>query len=703
MNGGPPEEKPDFGLGAAGTQPPQGPPDSRHDACPTIPDHKLLRRIGGGSYGEVWLARNIVGTLRAVKFVYRRTFEDDRPFEREFQGIQKFEPISRSHEGFVDVLQVGQNAAAGCFYYAMELADPAGGGQAQSLKLKVQSSTPRTASATPKSDYGSLITEYCPRTLRHEIKTRGPLPPAECVAIGLTLARALGHLHRHCLVHRDIKPSNIIFIDGVPKLADIGLATDTDATRSYEGTEGFMPPEGPGTPQADLYSLGKVLYEMSTGKSRQEYPDLPTALGANIEREQFLELNEVFTKACASDPRQRYPSAEEMISDLERLQRGQSVKRKRLLERRLKVGWRSGLALVSLVLAGIWIIDRAGMGRAVGSFAQNRQGLSLARAKAEVQEAVRLYELGRFHYNRLTDEDLKKCVKYMNQAIQIDPEFTPAYVTLFEVAVWARADMPLDKRVKTEKEIAATLVDIAPTLGETHACLSWVKWNEDDAVGAEAEIRKAIGLNPNYATAHAYYGCYLVWLGRIDEAPAEFQRARELDAASAAHATVSGFPFYARRQYAEAIAQFRQALEVNPNFGWAHMWIGKALEAKGDYLAAINEYEQIDLKAGNDEAGVLRQYQALRQAFEELGPKGYWQEVLRQFQEKKTKNLLQNDRYDLVAIYARLEKKEQALEQLEKEIQTCDYDIWLKTDAAYDCLRDNPRFKALLKRTELEK
>ncbi len=209
MNGGPPEEKPDFGLGAAGTQPPQGPPDSRHDACPTIPDHKLLRRIGGGSYGEVWLARNIVGTLRAVKFVYRRTFEDDRPFEREFQGIQKFEPISRSHEGFVDVLQVGQNAAAGCFYYAMELADPAGGGQAQSLKLKVQSSTPRTASATPKSDYGSLITEYCPRTLRHEIKTRGPLPPAECVAIGLTLARALGHLHRHCLVHRDIKPSNI--------------------------------------------------------------------------------------------------------------------------------------------------------------------------------------------------------------------------------------------------------------------------------------------------------------------------------------------------------------------------------------------------------------------------------------------------------------------------------------------------------------
>src|SRR5438093_13218642 len=66
---------------------------------PSIPDHDLLRRIGEGSYGEVWLARNKLGTLRAVKVIYRRTFEDARPFEREFRGIQRFEPISRSHDG----------------------------------------------------------------------------------------------------------------------------------------------------------------------------------------------------------------------------------------------------------------------------------------------------------------------------------------------------------------------------------------------------------------------------------------------------------------------------------------------------------------------------------------------------------------------------------------------------------------------------
>src|SRR5947209_18455641 len=88
-----------------------------------VPDHELLRRIGEGSYGEVWLARNKLGTLRAVKVVYRRTFEDARPFEREFRGIQKFEPISRSHDGFVDILQVGGTDEY--FYYVMELADDA--------------------------------------------------------------------------------------------------------------------------------------------------------------------------------------------------------------------------------------------------------------------------------------------------------------------------------------------------------------------------------------------------------------------------------------------------------------------------------------------------------------------------------------------------------------------------------------------------
>ena len=83
---------------------------------PPIPDHTLIRRIGGGSYGEVWLARNVVGTYRAVKIVWRARFDNDRPYEREFTGICRFEPISRTHEGLVQVLQIGRNDADGHFH-----------------------------------------------------------------------------------------------------------------------------------------------------------------------------------------------------------------------------------------------------------------------------------------------------------------------------------------------------------------------------------------------------------------------------------------------------------------------------------------------------------------------------------------------------------------------------------------------------------
>src|SRR6266436_6186597 len=190
---------------------------------PDVPDHKMLRRIGGGSYGEVWLARNVMGTCRAVKVVFRKRFHFESPYEREFTGIRKIEPISRSHEGRVDILQIGRDDSAGYFYYVMELADDQQAGQ------KIDPAT------------------YAPRTLQHEIENRGRLPLDECLQIGVALAHALGHLHHHGLIHRDIKPSNIIFVGGIPKLADIGLVAETTEAKSFVGTVGFIPPEGPGS------------------------------------------------------------------------------------------------------------------------------------------------------------------------------------------------------------------------------------------------------------------------------------------------------------------------------------------------------------------------------------------------------------------------------------------------------------------------
>src|SRR5207245_6454344 len=199
--------------------------------------------------------------------VYRRDFTDDRPFEREFEGIKKFEPISRSHPSQLAILHAGKNDEAGLFYYVMELADSTGNPNDECRNPNAETAT--TRGEFRPSELASTFdirhsTLYSPRTLRHDLTEHGRLPIAQCIEIGLSLTTALAHLHKHGLVHRDVKPSNIILVRGAPKLADIGLVTESGDSQSIVGTEGYLPPEGPGTPQADIFSLGKVLYEIST-------------------------------------------------------------------------------------------------------------------------------------------------------------------------------------------------------------------------------------------------------------------------------------------------------------------------------------------------------------------------------------------------------------------------------------------------------
>jgi WD40 repeat protein len=179
------------------------------------------------------------------------------------------------------------------------------------------------------------------------------MPVPECIEIGIGLTTALAHLHKHGLVHRDVKPSNVIFIDGVPKLADIGLVTDFDATVSCVGTEGFLPPEGPGTPRGDLYALGKVLYEVSTGKDRQDYPEPPTLLGEFADRQELLELGEIIKRACAANPFERYANAEQMQAELLLLKTGKSVRHTRMLERRVKLLTRTAIGLLIVMVLGV--------------------------------------------------------------------------------------------------------------------------------------------------------------------------------------------------------------------------------------------------------------------------------------------------------------------------------------------------------------
>lgn len=116
---------------------------------PAVPDYTVLRRIGGGAYGEVWLARNMTGSHFAIKVIHRQLFDHDRPYERELAGIRRFEPISRSHPSQVAIHQVGQNSEEEYFYYVMDLADPADGGGSQGSEVRGQRSKIRGQQSAP--------------------------------------------------------------------------------------------------------------------------------------------------------------------------------------------------------------------------------------------------------------------------------------------------------------------------------------------------------------------------------------------------------------------------------------------------------------------------------------------------------------------------------------------------------------------------
>jgi CHASE2 domain-containing sensor protein len=270
---------------------------------PEIPGHELIHPpFGRGAYGKVWLARNKAGQWRAVKVIYLANFESDTgPYEREFNGISRYKSVSEKHPGLLRVDFVS-GKLDGYFYYVMELGD------------SIEPGWQREPS------------KYKPRDLGNE-RARSPgkrLPVAQCVQLGIELAGALEFLHQQGLTHRDIKPSNVIFVDGQPKLADLGLVAEIrplNLERTFVGTPGYMPPppERPGTPASDIYALGMVLYVLSTGRNAAFFPEIATSLVADKEPADFFPLNTVILKACQPDAAQRYASAAEMRLALQKL------------------------------------------------------------------------------------------------------------------------------------------------------------------------------------------------------------------------------------------------------------------------------------------------------------------------------------------------------------------------------------------------
>ena len=301
---------------------------------PQIPDYQVLSHIGSGGYGEVWLVRSVTGLLRAAKVVSRKKFNDPKPFDREYKAIELYAEVCLRDARLLRVLHVGRNESGGYFYYIMELADDAHG-------------------SSPDSPISPDT--YIAHTLRHELDERSFLPASEVIRLGVELSRAVQSLHDHGLIHRDIKPSNILFIGGLPKLGDVGLVTNIREAVTQVGTQGYYPPEGPGQPSADVYALGKVLYELATGQAATYFPILPDREISRTELPRWRELNEIFLKAAEPRKAIRYATAQALLNDLLLVEAGSSVRGWLRLQRQARVLQAAAGILVAIAFIALGI------------------------------------------------------------------------------------------------------------------------------------------------------------------------------------------------------------------------------------------------------------------------------------------------------------------------------------------------------------
>jgi formylglycine-generating enzyme required for sulfatase activity len=262
---------------------------------PVIADYRPIRVIGTGSFGQVWIALDATGSPCALKIIHKGTF-DDEVFWKEFEGVKNYLPISRSNMGLVTILHVGKDPQENFYYYTMELADNA------------------------NDLIGDDWKEYEALSLSLQINQIQMLYPLdEFEEIAINLASGLAHLHENGLVHRDIKPSNVIFINGKAKLADVGLVTKGVEASTFIGTAGYIPPEGPGMPAADVYALGKTFYELLTGKGVQDFPELPTMISDGNKTKSFAAYNLIVAKSCAPNYLERIQDGSELLNSLKNI------------------------------------------------------------------------------------------------------------------------------------------------------------------------------------------------------------------------------------------------------------------------------------------------------------------------------------------------------------------------------------------------
>ncbi len=327
------------------------------------------------------------------------------------------------------------------------------------------------------------------------------------------------------------------------------------------------------------------------------------------------------------------------------------------------------------------------------------ESAALKTSKVVNPAAYESYLKGRYFWNKRTADGLRAALAYFNQAIEDDPAYAQAYSGVADTYAllgdWQYAAMTTKEALPKAKAAAVKALQLNDTLAETHNSLAFVLDGFDwDFNSADKEFRRAIELNPGYATAHHWYAWHLALLGRFDEAIAEMRKAENQDPLSLIiHADLAELLILAHF-YDEAIEESRKTIEMDLNFALAHLQLGQAYLQKKEFAAAIPELQKAVELSGRSPVSVAN----LARAYAASGKKSEAVKLLDELQKKSSPGF--SHASEIAVVYASLGDVDPAISWLEKGYEER-FNPGVLLRPGLDPLRSDPRFQEILRRVGL--
>jgi TolB-like protein/DNA-binding winged helix-turn-helix (wHTH) protein/Tfp pilus assembly protein PilF len=322
----------------------------------------------------------------------------------------------------------------------------------------------------------------------------------------------------------------------------------------------------------------------------------------------------------------------------------------------------------------------------------------LATTRQVSTQSYENYLKGRFYWNKRSQEGLTKAIDYFQLAIEQDPNYALAYAGLADcysiIGSVIVGTVPALEVAPKARAAALKSLELDNTLAEAHTSLATVRFNYDwDWNAAASGFRRAVELNPNYATAYQRNSLYLMSMGRTSESIAEMNRAHDLDPLSISMNFSLGSRLYLAREYDQAIEQLRNTIDMDPDFVLPHLVLGQAYEQKRMYDQAITELRRAaDISQSSPPAVA-----ALARTYAVSGRTTEARKLLDQLMEQSKRRYVSP--FYVAIVYAGLGENDQALDWIEKAYKDrSNAIVFAKVDPQLDTLRSTPRFQSLLHR-----